>query len=346
MKIVDLRSDTITQPTAAMRAAIAQAKVGDDVYGEDPTINKLEELAAERLGQEAALFVSSGTQGNLVALLTHCGRGEEVILGDKSHTYLFEQGGMAGLGGLMPHPIPNQQDGTLRLADIESAISPENMHFPRTRLICLENTHNMCNGSPLTVDYMEKVAEVAQAHGLKLHVDGARLFNAAAALDVEARELVASADSVTFCLSKGLCAPVGSLLCGSAAFIKEARRARKALGGGMRQAGFLAAAGIVAVEEMTYRLRSDHRRAKMLAAGLAEIPGLEVSPVYSNIIYFRLNDEVAVDAPAIEQRLKEEQILLLARSANHFRAVTHYWIQDEDVTRTLKAMEKVLANCG
>ncbi len=346
MNVVDLRSDTITQPTPAMRAAIAQAQVGDDVYGEDPTINRLEALSAERLGMEAALFVASGTQGNLVALLTHCGRGEQVLLGDQSHTYLFEQGGLAALGGLMPHPLPNQPDGTLRLADIEAAISPDNLHFPRTRLLCLENTHNLCNGNPLTVEYTAQAAALVHAQGLKLHLDGARIFNAAVALDVEARELASSADSVTFCLSKGLCAPVGSVLCGSAAFIEEARRARKILGGGMRQAGFLAAAGIVALEEMTERLSEDHRHARELAAGLAAISGLEVSPVSSNIIYFRLTGEVPVDAPEVERRLQAEQVLLLARSARHFRAVTHYWIQDKDVMRTLEVVAQVLRSCN
>ncbi|MEA3310241.1 MAG: low-specificity L-threonine aldolase [Chloroflexota bacterium] len=345
MKVIDLRSDTITQPTPAMRAAIAQAKVGDDVYGEDPTINRLEALSAERVGMEAALFVTSGTQGNLIALLAHCGRGEQVLLGDQSHTYLFEQGGLAALGGIMPHPLPNQPDGTLRLADIEAAISPNNVHFPRTRLLCLENTHNVCNGTPLTVEYTAQAALLARSQGLKLHLDGARIFNAAVALGVEARELVAPADSVTFCLSKGLCAPVGSVLCGSMAFIEEARRARKILGGGMRQAGFLAAAGIVALEEMTERLSEDHRHARELSAGLAALPGLEVSPVSSNISYFRLTDAVLVSAPEVEQRLKAEQVLILARSARHFRAVTHYWIQDEDVTRTLAVVERVLESC-
>ncbi|HEY89108.1 MAG TPA: low-specificity L-threonine aldolase [Thermoflexia bacterium] len=345
MKIVDLRSDTITQPTPAMRAAMAQAQVGDDVYGEDPTINRLETMSAERLGMEAALFVASGTQGNLVALLAHCGRGEQVLLGDQSHTYLFEQGGIAALGGIMPHPLPNQPDGTLRLADIEAAISPDDQHFPRTRLLCLENTHNLCHGTPLTVEYTAQAAAVAHAQGLKLHLDGARIFNAAVSLRVAASELAAPVDSVTFCLSKGLCAPVGSVLCGSAAFIEEARRARKLLGGGMRQAGFLAAAGIVALEEMTKRLSEDHRRAKELAAGLAAIPGLEVSPVSSNLVYFRLTDEVSVDAPEVERRLKAKQVLILARSARHFRAVTHCWIQDEDVTRTLAVMEQVLGSC-
>jgi threonine aldolase len=342
MNPIDLRSDTVTQPTPAMREAIANAEVGDDVYGEDPTVNRLEALAAERLGKEAAVLVTSGTQGNLAALLAHCQRGDEVILGDKSHTFLYEQGGMAALGGIMPHTLPNQPDGTLRLDEIEGAIRADNPHFPRTRLICLENTHNVCNGSPLTPAYTADVAEIARAHGLRVHVDGARLFNAAAALGVEAAELVQDVDSVTFCLSKGLCAPVGSVLCGDTAFMEEARRARKVLGGGMRQAGFIAAAGIVALEQIAPRINEDHARAQRLAAGLAAIDGVEISPVHTNIVYFRLTNDVALSAPEVEARLKAQNVLILARSDRHFRAVTHYWIDDEAVTRTVAAVRSVL----
>ena len=265
MKVIDLRSDTVTKPTPEMREAMYRAEVGDDVYGEDPTVNRLEAMAAQRMGKEAALFVASGTMGNLVALLTHCGRGDEVILGDRSHSFLFEQGGMAALGGITPWPVPNQPDGTMRLEDIERAIRGDNVHFPRTRLICLENTHNMCNGAPLTAEYTAQVAELAHARGLRVHVDGARIFNAAAALNVGVQELVQEVDSVTFCLSKGLCAPVGSVLCGSADFVAEARRARKVVGGGMRQAGILAAAGIVALEQIADRMGEDHTRARRLA---------------------------------------------------------------------------------
>jgi threonine aldolase len=344
MKVIDLRSDTITQPTSAMREAIASANVGDDVYGEDPTVNRLEMMAAERLGKEAAVLVTSGTQGNLAALLAHCQRGDEVILGDKSHTFLYEQGGMAALGGIMPHTLPNQPDGTLRLDDIEGAIRAENPHFPRTRLICLENTHNVCNGSPLTTAYTADVAEIARAHGLRVHVDGARLFNAAAALDVEVADLVRDVDSVTFCLSKGLCAPVGSVLCGDAAFIAEARRARKVLGGGMRQAGFIAAAGIVALEQIAPRLAEDHARAQRLAEGLAAIDGIEVSPVHTNIVYFRLTHNVSLSAPEVQAHLEAKNVLILARSDHHFRAVTHHWIDEKAVDRTVTAVRSVLAS--
>lgn len=341
-KFVDLRSDTVTKPTPAMREAMARAEVGDDVYGEDPTVNRLEALAAERLGKEAAVYVPSGTMGNLASLLAHCGRGDEVIIGHLSHTFLYEQGGMAALGGIMPHLLQNQPDGTLRLEDIEGALRPDDPHFPRSRLVCLENTHNSCYGTPLSAAYTAQVAELAHRHGLKVHVDGARLFNAAAALGVEARELVEPVDSVTFCLSKGLSAPVGSIICGSADFIEEARRARKVLGGSMRQAGVIAAAGIVALEEMTERLVEDHTRARRLAAGLAEIPGIEVGPVHTNIVYFGLADDVPLTAPQVEEALKEQGVLLLARDARSFRAVTHLWIGDEDVERAIAAVREVV----
>jgi len=315
--------------------------VGDDVFGEDPTVNQLEAMAAERLGKEAALFVVSGTMGNLVALLTHCGRGAEVILGDRSHTYLFEQGGMAALGGIMPFPIPNQPDGTLRLVDVERAIRADNVHFPRTRLVCLESTHNMCNGTPLTAEYITQVARLAHDHNLRVHLDGARVFNAAAALGMDVQELVREVDSVMFCLSKGLCAPVGSLVCGSASFIAEARRARKVVGGGMRQAGILAAAGVVALEQMTERLVEDHARAKRLAEGLTQIPGIEVAPVTTNILYFQLTDEVSKTPGEVVDALVERGVRLLGRLDGRFRAVTHYWISDEDIERTIEAMRAV-----
>ncbi len=342
MKIIDLRSDTVTQPTPAMREAMASAEVGDDVMGEDPTVNRLEEMAAERLGKEAALFVASGTMGNLVALLSHCGRGDEAIIGDKSHTFLFEQGGMAALGGIVPHTIPNQADGTLRLADIEAAIRGDNVHYPRSRLLCLENTQNACNGSVLTVEYMAQAARLAHAHGLRVHVDGARIFNAAVALGVDVRELVREVDSVMFCLSKGLCCPVGSLLVGEAALIDQARRARKVVGGGMRQAGVLAAAGIVALQEMTVRLVDDHIHARWLAEGLAEIPGIEVAAVQSNILYFATTPPVRLSPEGIAAALRQRGILLFPRENGRFRAVTHYWIGSEDVELTIQAMREII----
>ncbi len=279
--------------------------------------------------------------GNLVALLTHGRRGDEVIAGDRSHTILFEQGGMAALGGIVPHPVPNQPDGTLRLEDIEYAIRGDNVHFPRSRLVCLENTQNMCNGAPLTAAYTAGVARLARAHGLSLHLDGARIWNAAVAQGVDARELVRDADSVMFCLSKGLCAPVGSLLCGSKPFIAEARRARKVLGGGMRQAGVLAAAGIVALEQMVDRLAEDHERARRLAEGLAQLPGVEVAPVYTNILYFSL-PQATKTPEQIADELAAQGVLVLGRENGRFRLVTHYWITDEDVEQALRAFARVL----
>lgn len=343
MGIVDLRSDTVTKPTPAMREAMYRAEVGDDVYGDDPTVNRLERVAAERLGKEAALFVTSGTMGNLVALLTHCERGDEVILGDRSHTFLFEQGGMAALGGITPYPIRNQPDGTLELKDIEHAIRPDNAHFPITRLICIESTHNMCDGTPLAVQYMARVAQLAEAHGLGVHLDGARVFNAAAALDVDVKEIVKHADSVMFCLSKGLCAPVGSMVCGSSGFIDAARRARKVLGGGMRQAGIIAAAGIVALEQMTDRLMEDHTRAKRLAHSMAEIPGVEVRPVTTNILYFQVSGDVRKSPEAMASDLASRGVMVNSRGGGRFRAVTHYWIDDADVERAIQAMREVMA---
>ena len=271
---VDLRSDTVTQPTPEMREAMARAEVGDDVMGEDPTVNRLEAMAAEKMGKEAGMFVPSGTMGNLSAVLAHCGRGDEIILGNLAHTFLFEAGGTAALGGVHSFTIPNQPDGSLRLEDIRAAIRPDDPHDPVSRLILLENTHNRCGGTVLAPDYLAQVGAFARETGLLLHIDGARIFNAAAALGVPVSTLTAEADSVTFCLSKGLCAPVGSVLCGSRKFIYRARRIRKQLGGGMRQAGVLAAAGVIALEKMTSRLSEDHRRARALADGLAGVAGL------------------------------------------------------------------------
>jgi threonine aldolase len=342
MKIVDLRSDTVTKPTPAMREAIYRAEVGDDVFGEDPTVNRLEAMAAERMGKEAALFVTSGTMGNLAALLSHCGRGDEVILGDRSHTFRFEQGGMAALGGIMPYTVPNQPDGTLRLSDIKAAVRPDDAHFPRSRLVCLENTHNLCNGVPLSVAYVDRVADLAHRHGLSVHVDGARIFNAAVALDVDVAELVRGVDSVTFCLSKGLCAPVGAVLCGTTDFIARAHRARKVLGGGMRQAGILAAAGVVALQQMTQRLAEDHARAKRLAEGLAEIPGVHVRPVFTNLLYFDLAEDVSMTPEELVAGLQDRGVLLLARVGRSFRAVTHYWVDDAGIDQTLAAFRELL----
>lgn len=339
---VDLRSDTITLPTSSMRQAMATAEVGDDVFGEDPTVRRLEELAAERLGKEAGLFVASGTMANLVSQLTHCGRGDEMVLGDQAHIFYYEQGGSAAVGSIHPRTVPNQTDGKILLEDIEAAIRPDNVHFPRTRLIVLENTHNRCYGSPLDAAYLRSVRQLASRCALKVHVDGARLFNAAAALGVTAAELADPADSVSICLSKGLAAPVGSVVCGTRSFIDKARRARKVLGGGMRQAGVLAAAGIVALTEMTVRLPEDHATARRLAEALAELRNISIDleRVKTNIVFF---DSKIDDLPAerLSTMLAAEGIHVLPTGKRRIRAVTHYHITAEDIDYTLKIFDKV-----
>lgn len=343
MNKIDLRSDTVTLPTPQMRAAMAHAELGDDVLREDPTINRLEEIAAARTHKPAALFVSSGTMGNLVALLTHCARGDEVIVGDKAHTFINEVGGMAALGGIQPRTLINQPDGTLLLDDIRGAIRGDNVHWPRTRLITLENTHNTCNGAPLAPAYLQAVYDLAQARGIKVHTDGARLFNAAIALGVPVSELTRYTDTLSFCLSKGLSAPVGSLLCGPKDFIDEARRNRKMVGGGMRQAGVLAAAGIVALETMIDRLADDHANAKKLAEGLADIPGIDLDPgrIKTNIVFFDLQSS-APTAAQFAQRLSQDGVLIGAVGERRMRAVTHYGIATQDVDAALGAVTRTL----
>ena len=344
MENIDLRSDTVTKPTQAMWEAMAKAEVGDDVYGEDPTVNRLQEMAAERLGKEAGLFVPSGTMGNLIAVLAHCGRGDEVIMGNLGHTFLFEGGGISALGGVHPHTLPNNTDGTLELQAIRGAIREDNPHYPTSQLIVLENTHNRCGGVAISAEYTRQVGEIAQGAGLKLHLDGARIFNAAAELEVPASDLAAPADSITFCLSKGLCAPVGSVLCGSRVFIDRAVRIRKQLGGGMRQAGVLAAAGIVALEQMTERLAEDHARADCLSKGLADVPGIVVEQKEhsTNMVFVGLADEISMDAEAVVSRLKALGVLVGAVGSRRFRLVTHYWVDDSAVERTVAAFSKVL----
>jgi threonine aldolase len=342
---IDLRSDTITRPTESMRRAMAAAEVGDDVFGEDPSINRLEALAAERLGKEAGLFVSSGTMGNLVCQLTHCGRGDEMILGDQAHIFYYEQGGSAALGGIHPHIVANLPDGRLDPAAIEAAVRPDNVHFPRSRLIVLENTHNRCNGTPLTPEYLKQVGALARKYDLKLHIDGARLFNAAVALDVSAADLASEADSVSICLSKGLAAPVGSVVCGSRAFVEQARRNRKILGGGMRQAGVLAAAGIVALTEMTGRLAEDHANARRLAEGLAELDGIAIDPAAmpTNLVFFEI-DPMRMSAADLVARLEKAGVRVLASGPHRLRAVTHYQVTTADIDTALKRFAKVLKN--
>jgi threonine aldolase len=345
MNYVDLRSDTVTLPTPEMREAMAKAELGDDVYGEDPTINHLQELAAEKMGKPAGLFVASGTMGNLIAVLSHCQRGDEVIVGKKNHVFVHEAGGMSALGGVHSCQLPNQPDGSLPLEELAAAVRPDDLHEPVTRLVCLENTHNGCGGVYQTPEYMRKVADFAHSRGLSVHLDGARIFNAAIAQGLPASVLAEPVDSVTFCLSKGLCAPVGSVLCGSQAFIAKARRLRKMLGGGMRQAGILAAAGIVALESMIDRLGEDHTRAKNLADGLRLVPGLELdlgTPA-TNMVFLSLAADVKCSTDELIDKLKQRGVLIGATGEQKYRLVTHYWIEDAGVEKTISAFRSALS---
>jgi threonine aldolase len=338
MKRIDLRSDTVTQPTDAMRQAMATARVGDDVYGEDPTVNRIEALGAEMLGQDAAVFVASGTQGNLLALLGHCQRGDEYIAGQLSHCYRAEGGGGAALGGIQPQPLDFQDDGTLDLEQVARAIKPDNYHFARTRLLCLENTQS---GKVLPLEHMAEARRLADDHGLALHLDGARVFNAAVKLSIPADNITAPFDSVSVCLSKGLGAPAGSLLCGAPEFITAARRGRKMLGGGMRQAGVLAAAGLIALEQHVERLADDHANAQRLADGLAGIDELQVDPaaVQTNMVFVSVRGG---EAASFARALSEQNIVIPVTSP--MRLVTHLDISSDDVTRVVDAARQFYAS--
>jgi threonine aldolase len=341
MKVIDLRSDTVTHPTPEMRRAMFEAEVGDDVYGEDPTVNSLEAMAARMIGKEAALFVTSGTQGNLTAVLTHTHHGEEIIVGDEAHILWYEVGGGATLGGVILRTVPNDGRGRLNLDDIDRAIRSKDIHYPQTTLICLENTHNRCGGTVLTVEYTDEVCNLAHRRGLKVHLDGARIFNAAVALGVPACALAQNVDSVAVCLSKGLSAPVGSLLCGSQDFVKRARKFRKMLGGGMRQAGVIAAAGIVALETMVDRLAEDHANARRLAQGLAGIKGIRLvqDDVPTNIVMFDLSPESSV--VEFMQGLDRAGVRIGLRDGRPFRAVTNRMVSSSDVDEALARIEGV-----
>jgi threonine aldolase len=345
MDRIDYRSDTVSWPTPAMREAMANARVGDDVYGEDPTIQALEALAAEKVGKEAALFVASGTMGNLVSILSHATRGDEAIVGQDAHTFLAEAGGMSALGGIFPHPLATDGYGQMDLAAVQAAIHSDDLHYPRTRLILVENSYGDKNGYPLPPTYFAAIRSIAAGHGLAVHLDGARLFNAAVAQRIDAREITQHVDSVTFCLSKGLCAPVGSLVCGPADFIYRARRARKVVGGGMRQAGVLAAAGMVALCEMIDRLADDHHHAQLLAGGLAQIPGIVVQPemIRTNIVFFQLEEGMPLSAEDVAAALRQHaNIWLGAFGRHHFRAVTHYWIGRREVEMLLDSLREIM----
>ncbi len=341
---IDLRSDTVTEPTPAMRRAMAAAEVGDDVYGEDPTVNRLEERAAALLEREAAVFVPSGTMGNQVAIHLHTVPGSEVVGEAGSHIFNFEMGAMAAISGALPRPITTS-DGILRPELVEAAIQPAAGYRTPTRLLVLENSHNLAGGRVTPLARMRELVAVARRQDLPVHLDGARIFNAAAALDASAADLARGCDTVMFCLSKGLAAPVGSLLVGDVATIAEARRIRKMLGGGMRQAGILAAAGLVALDEMLPRLAEDNATARRLAGLLAELPGVEIDPrkVETNIVFFSLSPAARLDAGALARRLSELGVLVHALGAGSIRMVTHYQIASEDVDAAAAAVGRALA---
>ncbi|MBN2325476.1 MAG: low-specificity L-threonine aldolase [Spirochaetes bacterium] len=343
MRTVDLRSDTVTEPTRRMRKSIGEAPVGDDVFGEDPTVRRLERSSSELVEKEAALFVPSGTMGNLISVLCHCQRGEEVILGDQSHIFLNETGGVCALGGVVVHTVPNEQDGTISIPRIEAAIRGSDIHQPLTKLICIENTHNRCSGAPISAAYTAEVCGLAQKRGLAVHLDGARLFNAACALKVDPKELARDVDSLLFCFSKGLAAPVGSVICGNREFIERARKVRKMLGGGMRQCGVIAAAGLVALEEMTTRLEEDHINARRLAEGIDGIPGLHVdtSLVKTNILYADLVADT-LSCKELLDVLESSGVRILQTGPARFRMVTHYGIGAEDIDYAVETIRGAL----
>ena len=337
-KIIDLRSDTVTMPTPAMRVAMAEAEVGDDVYSEDPTVNRLEFLAAEMIGTEAAIFTSSGTQSNLLALLSHCERGDEYIVGQHGHAYRFEGGGAAVFGSIQPQPLDFKNDGTLDLNEVAQAIKPDDVHCPRTRLLCLENTQA---GKVLPLDYLIQASAFARQHKLLMHLDGARLFNAAVKLNIPAQEITQHFDSISVCLSKGLGAPVGSMLCGSEELIEKARRWRKVLGGGMRQAGILAAAGIIALRDHVDRLAEDHENACLLAEGLAQIDELVIDPSsgQTNMVFVSLDKS---RYEALRDYLKHRGILIGGREM--IRLVTHMDVTTEDIKTVIEAIKNFFSN--
>ncbi len=340
MKWIDLRSDTVTQPTPGMREAMFKAEVGDDVYGDDPTMNRLEQIAADRLGKEAALFVPSGTFGNQLALLTHCRRGDEVLLGEDCHILAHEVGASAVIAGVQARTFA-VRDGRVDPAEIRAKIRGDDIHYPATGLICLENA--LSDGRVVGLGAMRAARDAARAAGVPVHLDGARVFNAATALGVDVKELAACCDSVMFCLSKGLCAPVGSMLVGGRDFIARARKGRKLMGGGLRQAGFLAAAGIIAIEKMALRLKEDHDNAKYLGAELAKIDGIEVLPdtIQINMVFFDMRD-TGLDSEALKRAFFEKGIKINAAEDGLVRFVTNYWIGRDDIDRVVKAFREVL----
>lgn len=340
-EIIDLRSDTVTLPTREMLESIKHAKLGDDVYSEDPTVNHLQEMAAEKMGKEAALLVPSGTQANLTSLMTNCKRGELVLLEAESHIYWYEVGGVSAIAGLLPWTI-RASNAAFQPEQIEAALRPENIHYPVPSLICVENTHNRYGGIVLTPRQLQAISEVAKKHSLKVYMDGARIFNASVALNVDVKEFTKHVDNLMFCLSKGLSCPVGSIIVGTQDFIDRARKTRKLLGGGMRQAGIIAAPGIIALEKMIGRLREDHENAKFLAEKLAKINGVNIAlkNIQTNIVTFDLN--TSIDCDMFLQKLSEDGILALAQAKNSIRLVTHRGIKRKHIQRTLSTIEGIL----
>lgn len=351
--IIDLRSDTVTMPTGKMLESISNAQLGDDVFQEDNTVNELQKKASQMMGMEDALLVPSGTMGNLVSILTHCPRGTEIILGDQSHTFYYEAGGISAFGGIHSRQLKNQRDGTIKLSEIKSSIRIDNVHFPKTSAISLENTHNLCNGYPLTQNYIQDVIDISKENKMKVHIDGARIFNAAISQNIDVSNLIKDADSITFCLSKGLSAPVGSIICGSEKFIYYARRNRKALGGGMRQAGIIASAGIVALENMVNRIKEDHINAQVLAEGLEKIDGITINKndIKTNIIYFNIDEHRSRSKSLLKQTINKTQypyeiimndVSFLEISPNRFRLVTHCGITKDDLGIVISEIKSMI----
>ena len=332
----DFRSDTVTLPTPEMKQAIFDAELGDDVYGEDPTVNELERLSAEIFGKEDAVLVSTGTMGNLVSILAHCQRGEQIIIGDKCHIYRAEAGGIASLGGIVPRILKNDDDGTMDLNEIESNIEPKDVHRAPTKVVALENTANVVGGKILSKEYMDSVKQICDQNELKLHIDGARIFNASVALEMPVSELTKSVDSLTFCLSKGLGAPVGSVIVGNKEFINNARKWRKMVGGGMRQAGIIAAAGIIGINNHYAQISKDHKNAKLLCEGLKKFKEITVEEVQTNLVFFSINTE---NPGLLAEKLKAKDVLG-GNGGSRWRFATHYGIEEQDIKDTLNIFEQ------
>ena len=342
--MIDLRSDTVTLPTNEMKKFIINSPLGDDVYGEDPSVNLLQKKIAKIFNKEAALFVPSGTMANLISVLTHCNRGDEVILGDKSHIFYYEAGGISAFGGVHSHQLKNYDDGTIKINDIENSIRDiGNDHFPKTKLICLENTHNACYGSAIDTDYFKDVKEIANDNNLSIHLDGARIFNAAIKLNKSVDELTKDCDTISCCLSKGLSAPVGSVILGTKNFILKAKHMRKALGGGMRQAGLIASAGIFSLDNMINRIENDHENATILAKQLSDIKNIEINTnqVHTNIIFI-YNRHQSISNTKLLSTLEKNNIKIDYKGNSKFRLVTHSGFKESDIVSVVNVFKEIL----